>query len=128
MTAGQNTGPLAGKRVLIVEDEWLVAEAIEFAVEAAGGKVVGPFPTIAQALAVLTGYGPVPDAATLNIRLADGESYPIADQLEAMNIPFLFASANGASSLPRRFARKVLLDKPVLPSKIIEALTVITHA
>jgi DNA-binding response OmpR family regulator len=119
---------LSGKRILIVEDEWLLADAIVEAVESAGGEVIGPFPSVRQSLAVLQEHAPAPDAATLNIRLTDGESYPVADQLAAMKVPFLFASANGASALPRRFSRAVLLRKPIAASQIIEALIVITSA
>jgi hypothetical protein len=117
---------LAGRRIFIAEDEWLLADAIVSAVEDAGGQVIGPFPSVEQSLAVLRQDAPAPDAATLNIRLTDGESYPIADQLAAMKVPFLFASANGASAMPRRFSRTVLLGKPTGASQIIQALIVIT--
>lgn len=117
---------LVGKRILIAENEWLIADAIASAVEAAGGQIIGPFPTIKQSLAALTGDTLAPDAATLNIRLNDGESYSVADRLAAMKVPFIFASANGSSSLPRRFSRRVLLGKPVAAKQVIEALIVIT--
>jgi CheY-like chemotaxis protein len=119
---------LVGRRILVAEDEWLLADAIVSAVEAAGGQVIGPFPSVEQSLTVLADDAPAPDAATLNIRLRDGESYPVADRLAAMKVPFIFASANGASSLPRRFSRTVLLGKPVAASQIIEALIVITSS
>lgn len=119
---------LAARRIFIAEDEWLLADAIADAVVSAGGEVIGPFACVERSLAALDDDVAVPDAATLNIRLTDGESYPVADRLAALKVPFLFASANGASSLPRRFSRKVLLSKPMRASQIIEALIVIMQA
>jgi hypothetical protein len=58
----------------------------------------------------------------LNVQLIDGESYPVADRLKALGLPFLFASATGQLTLPDRFARNVLLSKPLGGHKVAQAL------
>lgn len=112
---------LEGRRILVVEDEWLLADAISDAIQHAGGTVVGPVATVDGALVLLSGET-APDGATLNIRLADGESFPVADELARLAVPFLFASANGRTSLPSRFARRAMVAKPFSARHIVQAL------
>lgn len=113
---------LKGRHILLVEDEWLVADAISDAIDQAGGTILGPTPSVEGALKLLAAAAQVPDAATLNIRVADGESYPIADELARQGIPFLFASANGSSSLPSRFGRRPIIAKPFSGRQVVQAL------
>lgn len=113
---------LGGRRILVVEDEWLLADAISDAVREAGGVVLGPVASVREALQLLLDAGAPPDGATLNIRVLDGESYPVADELTRLGVPFFFASANGASSLPTRFARRAIISKPFSPHHIVQAL------
>lgn len=116
------TGALQGKYILIVEDLWLLADEMCSAIESEGGSVLGPFPSCADALEALASAPVAPDAATLNVQLIDGESYPVADRLKALGLPFLFASATGQLTLPDRFARNVLLSKPLGGHKVAQAL------
>ena len=118
-----STNALTGKIVLVVEDEYMLADAIEAAVRSAGGNVSGPFPTIKEALDHLADERNEPDAGTLNIRLIDGESYPVADELSRRSIPFVLASANSPSSLPKRFSHVPLVTKPFSAYQIVQAIS-----
>ena len=115
-------GELQGRCILIVEDEWLLADAISDAVERAGGTLLGPTGSVKEALSILVEAERLPDAASLNIRVLDGESYPVADELARLGVPFVFASANGSSSLPARFARRPMIAKPFPGYRIAQAL------
>lgn len=103
---------LKGLKVLIVEDEWLLADHLQAIVEHTGAEALGPVATIEGAMALLDGMPTPPDAATLNVRLVDGPSFPVADRLAAAGVPFAFISANRLDDLPERFAKRPLLAKP----------------
>lgn len=88
----------AGKRVLIVEDESLVAFLIEEYLADAGCDTVGPFGSVAKALEAVRSE--TFDLAVLDVNLNGERSYPIADALEERGIPFLFLSGYGDTGIP----------------------------
>ena len=75
---------LAGRRILIVEDEALVAMLVEDALLDAGAEVIGPVATVAEALSLLDTASP--DAAVLDLNLAGETSTPVADVLAAQGV------------------------------------------
>ncbi|NYD91879.1 response regulator [Sphingomonas melonis] len=118
-----NSGdPLAGRHILIVEDEWLLADHLDGIVTDAGGSVIGPFATAQQALDALDHGRPRPDAATLNVVLMDHMSFDVADRLGAIGVPYSFLSANRPYTLPERFQTMPLLAKPFSDVQVVAAL------
>lgn len=117
----ERAGVLTGKRVLIVEDEWLLADHLESIVTRAGATVVGPVASVAEALDLLAGPA-VPDMATLNVKLDNDLSYPVADRLADLGIPYLFISANELRGMPERFHHRPLLAKPFTDPQVTAAL------
>ena len=102
---------IAGDRVMIVEDEALVAMAMSDLMTEFGFAVVGPFRKLPEAVAALNkGYV---DAAILDINLGGELVYPLADILAAESIPFVFITGYGAESVDRRFANVRVLQKPI---------------
>jgi DNA-binding response OmpR family regulator len=97
-------------RILVVEDEYLLAADLAEAFEARGAVVIGPVATVDEAmLAVATNWI---DRAVLDVNL-DGEmSFEIADRLERAGIPYVLATAYRAEQLPERFRGKPRLEKP----------------
>src|SRR5262249_18790165 len=84
-------GAIAEKRILIVEDDWLIAQALADSFPQAGARVVGPVRSVTSALDAMR--GDLPHAAVLDV-LLDGETtYPVADFLSEHGIPFVFATA-----------------------------------
>ena len=73
-------------RVLVVEDEWLIADEVCHQLLKAGYRVAGPVPSVRDALPFIDEV----DAALLDYRLNDENSYQIAEQLAAHDIPFAF--------------------------------------
>ncbi len=101
----------AGKRILVVEDDYIVAMDLVDSLEALGAIVVGPFYGVATASDALTAARP--DAAILDIKLGRETVYPLADRLLAAAVPFVFATGFEASAIPLRFASVTCLTKPV---------------
>jgi PAS domain S-box-containing protein len=100
-----------GMRVLVVEDEALIAMQIEEAVAASGCSVVGPATRIAEAFDLL--YAEKVDAALLDVNVAGERSFAIADILAAKGIPFAFVTGfEAASTLPEHLRRVPIVNKP----------------
>jgi CheY-like chemotaxis protein len=97
-------------RVLIAEDEFLVAVLLEEDVRAAGYSVVGPFTRFEEALAAARGGAF--DLALLDINMSGHMAYPIADEFLAREVPFIFLSGYGANDLPERFRQCPRIAKP----------------
>lgn len=89
---------LAGKHVLVVEDEFLVALMVEDALTDAGCIVVGPFARVREALEAI-GCLQV-DVALLDVNVAGEMVFPVAEALELRGIPFLFVTGYGQAALP----------------------------
>lgn len=112
--------PLAGLRVLVVEDEFLVAVALEDDLRAAGAQIAGPFPDLATAL---TGAARETfDLALLDVNLGGTMVYPLADALLRRGIPFLLLSGYAGADLPARFSTQHRLSKPYDPRRLIDEI------
>jgi CheY-like chemotaxis protein len=109
---------LSRARILIVEDEALIALMMVDSVEQEGATVIGPFNTLEDALACED----VPDVALLDVNLAGVSSYPLADKLRARNCPIVFATGYDESSVAPEFAGAPVLQKPIEPEILIQAL------
>lgn len=93
-----NSGPSpSGLRILVVEDEFLVAEHISFTLEKLGYEVVGPAPTIDEAIALIGSEAL--DGALLDANLGGKTSGPIAAELAAHSIPFIVVTGYGTFKL-----------------------------
>jgi CheY-like chemotaxis protein len=111
----------SGRRVLIVEDEWMIASVMCSALKDAGFEIVGPAPRTAEAMDLLAS-GTV-DAAALDIRLDGAQSYPVAEELARRNIPFVFMSGYNERDLPDKFKGRPFLTKPVNHSQVVKAVS-----
>lgn len=107
---GGAAGGFAGKRILVVEDEMIVAMLIEDILTDAGATVVGPAARVSRALDLLQ-TEPV-DAALLDVNLAGEMTTPVAEELRRRGIPFAFATGYGVAGVPEGFAGQPLLQKP----------------
>ena len=107
---------LANKRILIVEDEAMVAMEIEATLEEAGCKIVGPVATVelVRVLIENTKF----DAALLDGNLAGRSVDELADQLIQIGIPFAFVTGYGRESLPENFRDWPMLAKPFAPIQL----------
>ncbi|HEY5755771.1 MAG TPA: response regulator [Steroidobacter sp.] len=121
-TQGTTKGPMSGMTVLVVEDDFIVAYDMQMMLEEQGARVLGPAHSLAEAKELLAKERPT--VAVLDVNLNGEYVFPLADQLRAKDVPFLFATAyadqdrlfpDAARSVPR-------LSKPVLPNVLIGQL------
>ena len=105
---------LSGRRILIVEDEYFIAQEMARAFEGAGASVIGPVSDVAGGLAALADAGDV-DGAVLDINLQGELAYPLADALLERALPFIFATGYDQRSIPVAYARVRRCEKPVEP-------------
>jgi CheY-like chemotaxis protein len=101
---------LAGRRVLVVEDEMLVAWLLEDLLSDFGCTVVGPAARVDQALAMLDTEAI--DAAILDVNLNGQKSFPVADALTVRGVPFAFSTGYHKDSLPSAYQSFLVLQKP----------------
>jgi DNA-binding response OmpR family regulator len=111
---------LAGKRVLVVEDELLVALLVEEMLVDAGCIVVGPFARIRDALAAARAE--MVDLALLDVNVAGEKVFPVAHALEERGVPFLFVTGYGQTGLPKDRPDWEAVVKPFIPEHLAERL------
>lgn len=111
---------LAGKHILVVEDEAILALSIEDILAQHGCVVVGPALTIAQAEKLISATRV--DAAVLDINVNDEQSFPVARALRSRAVPFCFATGYGASGVPEEFAGIPVLTKPYGEAALAQVL------
>ena len=115
---------LEGAKILVVEDEFLVATLIEDMLQSAGCVVSGPIPRVAEALEAVE-HGTY-DAAILDINLAGVRIDPVADALARRDIPFIFVTGYSAGALPAAHAARPRLCKPFKMADLLDTLSYLT--
>jgi DNA-binding response OmpR family regulator len=111
---------LQGMRVLVVEDEYYMADDLVRALESAGARPVGPFGSVRQALDAVERNGI--DAAVLDLNLHGTRSDDLARQLAEAKIPILIVSGYNEGALPAELRHLQRLEKPVDSRTIISTL------
>jgi DNA-binding NtrC family response regulator len=113
---------LAGYRVLVVEDEALIALGISEMLTDAEGVPVGPAASIREARQLIRNVA-VLDAAVLDVNLADGSVTPILEALSARGIPtVIYTGGVVPEDVRQRHPNLIALSKPVLPARLIGEL------
>ncbi len=115
------TDIFSGRRVLIVEDESLVAMLLETILADLGCDVVGPESNIEDGLNVASGTAPL-DAALLDVNVAGQEIFPVAEALKARGVPFVFSTGYGEAGLPEHWRGNPTVQKPFTEGAIRDAL------
>ena len=112
---------LAGCRVLLVEDEYYIADDLAQRLSAHGAILLGPVTTVEKALAMVQSEERI-DAAVLDINLRGEMIYPVAERLIARGVPVVFASGYDQLVIPERFAGIPHFEKPVRLEDLRRAL------
>jgi two-component SAPR family response regulator len=112
--------PLAGRKVLVVEDQYLIADDLCSLVERLGGHVLGPISRVGTAMAAL--QAETPDLALLDVNLEGELVYPLAAALQEAGIPFLFTTGYDATVIDPRFGEAPHLSKPIGQGQLVEAI------
>jgi CheY-like chemotaxis protein len=113
---------LKGRRLLVVEDEAMIALTIQDMLETLGCVVVGVASNLHRGLAMACNEQLQLDAAVLDINLSGEQVYPVAERLKARGIPFIFSTGYGRESRAPSFATTPTLNKPYEPEDLEETL------
>lgn len=110
----------AGRRVLVVEDEYFIAQDVVDALQNAGATVLGPYAGEADALRTIEGNAP--DLAVLDINLRGQVNFALAERLRQLRIPFVFATGYETSSIPAALKDVPIWTKPFETDALVTAL------
>jgi DNA-binding LytR/AlgR family response regulator len=112
---------LKGRRVLIVEDDYFLADELRAEFQQAGAEVVGPVGRVSEALDLVERDGRI-HGAVLDINLAGEMVFGVADALRVKNVPFVFVTGYDAETIPAAYASVRTYEKPIDPATIGNAL------
>lgn len=113
--------PLATMRILVLEDDYYLADDASEALRDAGATVLGPFSSTAEAIASLEVE--VPHCAILDVNLGQGPSFAVAEEMRLRRIPVVFMTGYDQIVIPADFADVPRIEKPTRTSDIIAAVT-----
>jgi DNA-binding response OmpR family regulator len=114
---------LDGLRILVVEDEALIAMMLQDLLKQSGATVLGPVPTAAEAVALIEQNSV--DCAILDYQLVDGSSRRVADALAQRDVPFVFASGFDASVIDSQYSNVPFLEKVFDSAELLAAISAI---
>jgi CheY-like chemotaxis protein len=112
---------LEGRKVLVVEDESLVAMLLETMLEDMGCKVFGTAARVDEALDMIAGEAR-PDAALLDVNVAGQTVYPVAEALDRKGVPLVFSTGYGQGGLAEGWEGRPTVQKPYTEAMIRDAL------
>lgn len=120
MVDGVDRGVLHGKKVLIVEDEALIAMLFEDILEDTACEIVGPAMNIRQAMELARAAEI--DVAVLDVNLNGESSFPVAALLQSRGVPLVFSSGYGSQGLPPEWQDRPTLPKPFTSDEVVDTL------
>ena len=112
---------LLNRKVLVVEDEMMIAMLIEDMLDEFGCKLVGPATNVPRALELI-GKESIA-VAVLDLNLDGKDTYAIAEALQRKNVPFIFATGYGSTGLRQEYGNRPVLQKPFQTRDLETALT-----
>lgn len=112
--------PLAGRRILVVEDEYFIAEEIRAVLVAQGAVVVGPLSDQFEAIEMLADTEI--DCAVLDIDLRGLAVFPLIRVLQQRDIPWLYASGYSEALVPEELRAQTHLEKPIVSEALVASI------
>jgi CheY-like chemotaxis protein len=111
---------LSNRKILVVEDEMMIAMLIEDMLDEFGCKLVGPATNVPRALELIARENV--EIAVLDLNLDGQNTYAIADALQQKNVPFIFATGYGSTGLRQEYGNRPVLQKPFQARDLENAL------
>lgn len=118
---------LQGLRMLVVEDEAMVAMLVEDLLGDLGCVVVNIAASVEQGLRAVAAINAPIDAAILDVNLGGEKVFPVADALTRRGIPFIFATGYGRAGIEPRFEHRPVLAKPFHRDALERTLSAALH-
>ena len=119
--SGSGIGILRGRRILVAEDEYFIADEVAEALAEAGAEVVGPAATVEAAQALARAEERL-DGAVLDANLGGAMIWPVLDALTARGVPVVLATGYDAGVIPKAHADLPRCEKPVAARDVLRAL------
>lgn len=122
-TSGRSPSGAAGSawRVLVVEDEYYIADDIRQDLEAQGAQIVGPIPTVERALETIAKDAAI-SVAVLDVKLGEEMAWPVVEALRRRGVRHVFATGYASGDIPPIYRDAPLFRKPLATPALIEAL------
>jgi DNA-binding NtrC family response regulator len=117
---------LRDRRILVVEDEYMLADELRRELSDAEVVVLGPVGSVASALDAIRTEEAI-DGAIVDINLQGEMAFAVADALIERGVPFAFTTGYDESALPTRFSQIVRCEKPVELAKVVQTVREIVH-
>jgi CheY-like chemotaxis protein len=114
--------PITSQRILLVEDEYMIAMDMEHELRSMGRTVLGPVPSLDEAQQVADSE-PRIDLAILDLNLGGERAYPLADKLIDRGVPLIFITGYDESTIPERYSAIPRYSKPITRTALQRALT-----
>lgn len=115
-------GSLRGRRLLIVEDEYLIAINLAHALSESGAEIAGLVGSVKDARELIEAERDRLDGAVLDVNLGNDRVYPVADMLLAQGVPFVFATGYDLWAIPPAYAQIPRCEKPIRVSALMRLL------
>lgn len=106
--------------ILVVEDEALIAMDLQFLLEEAGYRVLGPASNVTRAFNLVDKLNP--DLALLDVNLGGADVFAFADALASRSVRMIFLTGHSVRRLPETHRHRPLVGKPFLPSIVLDAV------
>lgn len=113
--------PFSGCNIMLVEDEFLIADDVATMLREAGAAVIGPAVSLPEAMRLASDTAHI-DAAVLNIDLNGVTVFPLADELLARGVRIMFMTGYGEAEIPREYAAIPCCRKPVGAACVLDEL------
>lgn len=120
-TASMVQAALRGRRVLVVEDEYMIAEEIAETLSAIGAETLGPVPSVGEAIRVASAESRI-DGALLDVNVGSEVVWPAVDMLLARGVPLVLTTGYDASAIPEAYARLPRCEKPASGQELARVL------
>lgn len=114
-------------QILVVEDDYMLADELQRELGDAGALVLGPIGAVEDAV-ILIGSEQHIDGAVLDVNLHGAWFFPAADLLVERSVPFVFTTGHDTSSIPTRFRHVVRCEKSVSPRNVTQAIARAVHS
>jgi DNA-binding response OmpR family regulator len=114
------SGEFAGRKVLIIEDDYLIADELREELLGRGAVVIGPVGNLMSALSLLSHE--VPDAAIVDVNLEGSFAFPVLEELDRRSVPFLLVTGYNSVSLPENWRSRPRVTKPLAPAALLKRL------
>ena len=112
---------LQGRRILVVEDEYMIAREIAETLADAGVDVIGPVPGVGDAMQIIAEERQI-DGALLDVNLRSEPVWIVVDALRLRNIPVVLATGYDQDVIPKAYSDLPRREKPVNRQDLLEAL------